>query len=102
MGKKEELQTRIAKGKRNVNRLSMLTSALPPGYKRDKLADKTVRMLQSLADLEDGFIDLYPGDCLFEPGKECSSRNKGTFHCAFCPSYLNAIYDMIDREPVKL
>lgn len=92
MDKKQELQLRIATGQRNVNRLSELASKLPAGKKREELADKSVRMLQSLADLEDGFIELYPGDCLYSPGKKCASYNKETFHCTMCADYLNAVY----------
>jgi hypothetical protein len=92
MDKRQELQIRITRGQRNVNRLSELASKLPQGPKREELADKGIRMLRSLADLQDGFIDLYPGTCLYESGKDCNSRNKGTFHCVRCPSYLNAIY----------
>lgn len=92
MDKKQELQLRIATGQRNVNRVSELASKLPPGGKRDEFGDKSVRMLQSLADLEDGFIELYPGDCLYEPGKKCASLNKGTFHCTECRDYHRAVY----------
>ena len=99
MDKKQELQTRIARGQQNVNRLSKLASKLPPGPKRDELADKAVRMLGALANLEDGFTDFYPGNCLYEE-KDCSSHNKGTFHCASCPSYLNAVYEPQDQQPL--
>lgn len=99
MAKKQELQLRIARGQRNVNHLSKLASKLPPGPKRDELADKAVRMLRSLANLQDGFTDFYPGNCLYEE-KDCTSRNKGTFHCANCPSYLNAVYEPQSQPPL--
>lgn len=92
MDKKEELQLRIAKGQRNVGRLAELVGKLPDGNKKDELAEKSIRMLRSLADLEDGFIEFYPGDCLFLPGKACDSRSKGTFHCRLCPEFYNAVY----------
>jgi len=91
MDKRQELQLRIAQGQRNVNRLSKLASKLPPGSKRDELGDKSVRMLQSLANLEDGFIELYPGDCLYFP-KKCDEPNKGTLCCTECLAYHWAVY----------
>lgn len=102
MDKKEELQRRIARGQRSINRLSAVASALPQGSKREELADKSVRMLQFLAALEDSFISFYPGNCLYMPGKICASKNKGTFHCAMCPDYLNAIYEAEGQQPLAV
>jgi len=88
---KEELQGRIIEGCRRVDQLCKLAEKLPKGPKRDELIDKSVRLLMSLHRLEDGFIELYPGECLFD-NKKCQSSNKGTFVCRWCPAYLNSIY----------
>jgi hypothetical protein len=102
MDKKEELQRRIARGQYNINRLSAVASALPHGDKRDELADKSVRMLHSLAALQDSFESFYPGNCLFMPGRICASKNKGMFHCVRCPDYLNAIYGVEGQQPLTI
>jgi hypothetical protein len=101
MDKRRELQSRIAQAQRNVNRLSEIASKLPPGRKREELGDRSVSMLQSLADLEDGFIELYPGECLYSP-KRCDSPNKGTFNCTLCRDYHRAVYRQVQRKLVDL
>ena len=101
MDKKEELQRRITTGQRNIDHLSSVASKLPPGAKRDDLADKSIRMLRSIGDLEDSFIHFYPGICLFMD-RSCNSKNKGTFHCRECPDYYNAIYDNPGQQQLKM
>jgi hypothetical protein len=88
---KQELQKRIIQGHRKVIRLCEIADKLPNGPKRDEVGDKSIRLLQNLYNLEDGFCELYPDVCLFED-KKCKDPNKGCFPCWRCPSYLNALY----------
>ena len=93
----QTLQQRIIQGHRKIDQLLVIIDKLPKGAKREGLCGKSIRMLQSLHSLEDGFIELNPNDCLFESGQSCDSRNKGTFVCGDCPSYLNAIFGSASR-----
>jgi len=89
---KDELQRRIIEGCRKIDQLCRLSEKLPKGLKRDELGDRSARMLKSLYDLEDGFIELYPDECVFQDRK-CKNPNKGcSFVCDKCPAYLNSIY----------
>lgn len=87
-----ELCQRIIQGHRNLDQLLGIIGKLPKSKKQDELGEKYIRMLRSLHDLEDGFIELNPNDCLFELEKSCRSGNKGTFVCGDCPSYLNTVF----------
>lgn len=97
MDKRGELHQRIVKGSRNLTQLKKLVDEVPHGARREGLGAKVIRMQQSLNALEDGFIELYPGVCLFADRK-CESSNKGTFHCTFCREYLNILYSTIDKQ----
>lgn len=88
----QNLQQRIVTGHRNLDRLCGIVDSLSQGVEKDKLGDKSTRLLNSIHSLEDGFIELNPYECLFELEKSCNSKNKGTFVCGDCPSYLNIIY----------
>jgi len=97
MNKKRELQQRIVAGHQKINHLEGLAGQLPHGKKRDELREKSIRLLVKLDELQEGFCELYPGECLFDD-KRCESSNKGTFHCAECPTYLNSIYSLVDER----
>lgn len=99
MDKKEELQLRIMRGIMKVDYLADLAGKLPKGKNREEIGGKSIRVLMSLYEFEDGFMELYPGECLFLPDKRCDSPNKGTFHCWKCPPYLSALYG--SGEPVS-
>jgi acyl carrier protein phosphodiesterase len=88
---KQELQKRIVQGHRKIDQLCQIADKLPRSPKRDELSDKSIRLLQNLHELEDGFIELYPDICLFTDRK-CTDKNKGTFVCAECSTYLNTLY----------
>jgi acyl carrier protein phosphodiesterase len=87
---KNDLQQRIIQGHRKVDQLCQIADKLPRGPKRDELGDKSVRLLQNLHALEDGFIELYPDICLFID-KKCKDANKGCFPCENCSTYLNTL-----------
>jgi len=88
---KEELRGRIIEGHRKIDQLMEIVDKMPKGIKREELGAKSIRMLRPLHSLEDGFIELYPGECLFQD-KRCRDSNKGCFVCRECPAYLNSIY----------
>jgi len=88
---KEELQRRIIEGHNRIDQLMSVVDRMPKGIKREELGGKSIRMLVSLHNLEDGFIELYPGECLFQD-KKCRDANKGCFVCKKCPAYLNSVY----------
>lgn len=87
----DTLQQRILAGQRKINHLSEMVDKLPPGNKREELGSKVMRMLVQLDDLICGFIELNLGVCLYTQ-TQCRLPNKGTFHCASCPQYINSIY----------
>lgn len=82
---------RIERGTMKVEYLAELGDKLPKGRSRDAVGDKSVRVLMKLYEFEDGFMELYPGECLFGD-KRCKEPNKGCFPCWSCSSYLNAFY----------
>jgi hypothetical protein len=86
-----EIQGRIIQGHRKVGQLCEIADKLPNGPKRDEVGNKSIRLLQNIHELEDGFMEIYPGICLFTDRK-CTNKNKGTFVCDECPSYLNLLY----------
>ena len=94
---KEELRQRIVRGHVNVDRITELAGRLPHGKKRDEIGGKALYMLGKLHELEDGFIELYPSECLFVELR-CSNQNKGCFPCASCPKYLNAVWGSQKQE----
>lgn len=98
MDRKQELRHRIVQGIKKVDELSKITDKLPKGKSRDKIGEKSIRVMVNLNQLEDGFIELYLGECLFEDRK-CSNQNKGYFPCWNCVPYINALYGR-SGEPV--
>lgn len=91
MDKRQELHQRIIAGHKRVDHLCKITYMIPKGTKRAQLEDKSIRLLQYLHDLEDGFMELYPRVCLFTD-KHCLDSNKGCFPCVSCKEYLNSVY----------
>jgi len=83
-----DLQKRIIEGHRRKEQLCHVICNMPKGPKYDEVSKKVLRLLRSLHDLEDGFIELYPDSCLFHE-RRCTNPNKGTFVCRECANYIN-------------
>jgi len=96
---KEELRGRIIEGHRKIDQLMGVVDKMPKSIKREELGGKSIRMLRSLHSLEDGFIELYPVECLFQD-KKCRVSNKGCFVCGGCPAYLNSMYGQKTRYSI--
>lgn len=101
MDRKQELQERIVQGIQRVDYLAKLGAKLSRGKARDEAGEKSVRLLFKLHDQEDGFIELYPGECLFGD-RRCSNPNIGCFPCWDCLTFLNALYGSSEAVIPKL